>query len=131
MPKKIVSKAVKKAKRAKVKGWLKRVLPFQQANPPYERKVMLLDSYLRKYDDGTVDIYCSLGRMPISSKYGYCYHVTLHGEHGTPCIQKWVYCSADMSLESVWEEACNAVDAIANEEIIDTEFLKTRGFKWD
>ena len=134
MPKKFVSKAAKKVKKNKIDAWCKRLQEFIKDHNiyPYERRVTLLDNhYLSEYEDGTVEVYASFGSLRPPLDYGYFYHLVLRGAHGTPIIAKWVYHSKETPLENVWKEACDAVDEIADEEVIDSEYLKSRGFVWD
>lgn len=132
MPKKFVSKAAKKAKKKKINAWVKRLQEFKKDHDIYERRVTLLDNhYLSEHEDGTVEVYTTLGSLRPPLDYGYCYHLVLRGEYGTPIIAKWVYHSKEIPLEDIWKEACDAVDEIADEEVIDSEYLKSRGFVWD
>lgn len=131
MSKKILSKATKAKRIAKDRAWKERVYPFLKDHEPYRKRVVLLgNTYLSEYEDGTVEVYASIGPRP-SLDYGVSYHVVLCGAHGTPIIHKWVYAPKDRPLEDIWKEACNTVDEIASQEIVDKEYLIVRGFEWD
>lgn len=121
------TKTEKTIKAAKRKAWYKKIENYRE---PYYRRVMLLDSYLEPFDDGFMDIYASMGIVP-TKDYGFCYFVVVRGKTGNSCFQKWFSPPVEMGVEEVWRQACDEVNNIANETVIESEYLRERGYRWE